>query len=54
MSDYLETPINLNKINKNMSKLVLIMEQLRNKEGGCDWDLQQTYETIAPYTLEAF
>ncbi len=52
MSDYLETPINLNQINKNISKLVLIMEQLRNKEGGCDWDLQQTYETIAPYTIE--
>ena len=52
MNDYLETPINLNQINKNISKLVLIMEQLRNKEGGCDWDLQQTYETIAPYTIE--
>ena len=52
MSDYLETPINLNQINENISKLVLIMEQLRNKEGGCDWDLQQTYETIAPYTIE--
>ncbi len=52
MNDYLETPINLNKINEKISKLVLIMEQLRNKEGGCDWDLQQTYQTIAPYTLE--
>ena len=52
MNDYLETPINLNKINENISKLVLIMEQLRNKEAGCDWDLQQTYETIAPYTIE--
>ena len=52
MSDYLETPINLNQINEYISKLVLIMEQLRNKEGGCDWDLQQTYETIAPYTIE--
>ena len=52
MSDYLETPLNLNQINENISKLVLIMEQLRNKEGGCDWDLQQTYETIAPYTIE--
>ena len=52
MSNYLETPINLNQINENISKLVLIMEQLRNKEGGCDWDLQQTYETIAPYTIE--
>ncbi len=52
MNNYPETPINLHKINENISKLVLIMEQLRNKEGGCDWDLQQTYETIAPYTIE--
>ena len=44
--------IELNKINKNMNELVLIMKQLRDKENGCEWDLQQTYETIAPYTIE--
>ena len=52
MNNYPATNINLNKIHENISKLVLIMEQLRNKEGGCEWDLQQTYETIAPYTIE--
>ena len=52
MNNYPETPINLNKINENISKLVLIMEQLRDKQGGCEWDLEQTYETIAPYTIE--
>ena len=52
MNNYPETPINLNKINENISKLVLIMEQLRDKQGGCEWDLEQTYDTIAPYTIE--
>ena len=52
MNNYPETTVNLNKIHENITKLVLIMEQLRNKEGGCEWDIQQTYETIAPYTIE--
>ncbi len=29
-----------------------IMRALRAEEGGCPWDRQQTFETIAPYTLE--
>ncbi len=28
------------------------MAALRSPEGGCPWDLQQSYESIAPYTLE--
>ena len=28
------------------------MDRLRNPDGGCVWDLEQTFETIAPYTLE--
>lgn len=52
MNDKTDTEINLKKINKNMSNLVLIMKQLREKESGCEWDLQQTYESIAPYTIE--
>ena len=52
MNDSLDTPINLKKINRNMTNLVLIMKRLREKENGCEWDLQQTYETIAPYTIE--
>ena len=28
------------------------MAELRNPEGGCPWDLDQTFETIAPYTIE--
>ncbi len=28
------------------------MARLRNPDGGCVWDLEQTFESIAPYTLE--
>ncbi|MEP0190981.1 MAG: nucleoside triphosphate pyrophosphohydrolase [Erythrobacter sp.] len=35
-----------------IDRILSIMEQLRNPNGGCDWDLAQTFETIAPYTIE--
>ena len=28
------------------------MARLRDPERGCDWDVAQTFETIAPYTIE--
>jgi ATP diphosphatase len=28
------------------------MAQLRSKDGGCPWDLEQDFATIAPYTIE--
>ncbi len=28
------------------------MRQLRDPETGCAWDIEQTFETIAPYTIE--
>ena len=33
-------------------RLRAIMARLRNPDGGCEWDLVQTFETIAPYTIE--
>ena len=33
-------------------KLVAIMRALRSPEGGCPWDVEQTFHTIAPYTIE--
>lgn len=39
-------------MNNTIDKLLNIMKQLRNPEGGCAWDLEQTFETIAPYTIE--
>lgn len=32
--------------------LKAIMKQLRNPEGGCPWDLQQDFQSIAKYTIE--
>ncbi|WP_018996958.1 nucleoside triphosphate pyrophosphohydrolase [Hirschia maritima] len=35
-----------------ITDLIHIMERLRDKETGCPWDIEQTFETIAPYTIE--
>ena len=35
-----------------IDRLRAIMRQLRNPDGGCEWDLAQNFETIAPYTIE--
>ena len=32
--------------------LLEIMARLRDPTDGCPWDVEQTFETIAPYTLE--
>ena len=37
---------------KHISNLLDIMARLRDPNGGCVWDLEQTFESIAPYTLE--
>ncbi len=36
----------------NIQRLLNIMSRLRDPQGGCPWDLKQTYATIVPYTLE--
>ena len=35
-----------------IDRLIQIMVQLRDPENGCPWDREQTFETIAPYTIE--
>lgn len=35
-----------------ISRLLSIMATLRDPDKGCDWDKAQTFETIAPYTIE--
>ena len=35
-----------------IDELLAIMEKLRDPDGGCPWDLEQDYSTIAPYTIE--
>lgn len=36
----------------DMAWLIDIMARLRHPSDGCPWDIQQTFETIAPYTIE--
>jgi ATP diphosphatase len=36
----------------SITRLLDIMARLRNPQGGCPWDLEQTFRTIAPYTIE--
>jgi MazG family protein len=40
------------KDKKGISKLLEIMDRLRDPVSGCPWDRAQTFETIAPYTVE--
>lgn len=35
-----------------LEQLVKIMRRLRDPVSGCEWDSVQTFETIAPYTIE--
>lgn len=37
---------------KDIARLIEIMAALRTPVTGCPWDLEQTFETIAPYTIE--
>jgi len=35
-----------------IDRLLAIMARLRAPEGGCPWDLEQSFATIAPHTIE--
>ena len=35
-----------------MDELEEVMARLRDPVGGCPWDLEQTFDTIAPHTIE--
>ncbi len=37
---------------RDIRELLDIMARLRNPDGGCPWDLEQDFSTIAPYTIE--
>lgn len=37
---------------RDIQRLIEIMARLRTPGTGCPWDLQQTFATIAPYTIE--
>jgi MazG family protein len=35
-----------------LDRLLAVMRQLRNPQGGCPWDLEQDWRSLAPFTLE--
>lgn len=37
---------------RGLPQLLAIMRRLRDPETGCPWDVEQTFATIAPYTIE--
>ncbi len=39
-------------MNHSIDDLLAIMDRLRDPEDGCPWDREQTFATIAPYTIE--
>ena len=36
----------------DISTLLDIMRRLRDPQSGCPWDIEQSFATIAPYTIE--
>ena len=38
--------------NGGMPRLLEIMRRLRDTKTGCPWDIEQTFDSIAPYTIE--
>lgn len=43
---------NDSKAPKRITDLLAIMARLRDPATGCPWDVEQTFATIAPYTIE--
>jgi MazG family protein len=37
---------------RDISRLLEIMAALRNPDGGCPWDIEQTFDSIRHYTIE--
>jgi len=35
-----------------VDRLIAIMARLRDPDGGCPWDVEQTFSSIAPHTIE--
>ena len=37
---------------RGIDRLIAVMARLRDPNRGCPWDIEQTFTTIAPYTIE--
>lgn len=42
----------MTKYQQELDRLVGIMARLRDPHSGCPWDVEQTFASIAPYTIE--
>jgi ATP diphosphatase len=42
----------MSEARKSIADLLAVMAALRARDTGCPWDLEQTFKTIAPYTVE--
>ncbi len=42
----------INDQTAGIERLLEIMRRLRDPKTGCPWDIEQTFQTIAPYTIE--
>lgn len=51
MNDDLQSS-SLHAVHQQMDRLLGIMAKLRDPVSGCEWDREQTFRTIAPYTIE--
>lgn len=40
------------RLGRSLSALAAVMRRLRDPVTGCPWDIEQTFATIAPYTIE--
>ncbi len=46
------TPAPITPAQLETARLIALMEALRHPESGCPWDRVQTFDSIAPYTIE--
>ena len=44
--------VTYSSILQSLQKLIEVVAQLRDPEGGCPWDLEQTPQTLVPYIIE--
>ena len=35
-----------------LQELIAVVAKLRDPDGGCPWDLEQTHQSLVPYVLE--
>jgi MazG family protein len=42
----------MSETSDSIDRLLEIMRRLRDRDGGCPWDREQSFATIAPYTIE--